>query len=89
MTEKITNTLIERGNKHYVSPTMIAIAYLCLGNHDKVLEWVEKAYIEKNAWFYWLLLTVFEPLQEDPRFIDLLKNFDIYTTFQILYDKMD
>ena len=89
MTEKITNVLIERENNYYISPTMIAIAYLGIGDHEKVLEWMEKAYIEKDSWYYWLLLTMFEPLYEDPRFIELMKKFNIYTTYQMLYDKVD
>ena len=87
MNEKIINVLLEREARYFVSPTMIAIAYLGQGDHDKVLEWSEKAHKIKDGFRNWLLMTMFEPMHKDQRFIDLLKEFELYDAYTILYSK--
>jgi hypothetical protein len=66
---------------------MIAIAYLGLGDYNKVLQWAEKACSEQDAWRIWLLMTMFEPMHKDQRFLALLKKFEIYNAYRLMYEK--
>ena len=87
MNEKILEVLLDRESRHFVSPTMIAIAYLGQSNHDKVLEWSEKAHEIKDGFRNWLLMTMFQPMHKDHRFIAMLKKFELYEAYKILYEK--
>lgn len=89
MNEKIINVLLDREARYFVSPTMIAIAYLGQGNYDKVLEWSEKANSVKDGFRNWLVMNMFEPMHNDQRFIKLLKDFNLYETYKIMHGKND
>jgi hypothetical protein len=47
-TEKILHELQTQSKTHYVSPYMIGVIQAGLGNKDKALEFLEKAYKEKS-----------------------------------------
>ncbi|HET9531740.1 MAG TPA: tetratricopeptide repeat protein [Blastocatellia bacterium] len=57
----------------YVSPYDIAEVYLCMGENDRAIEWLERACDDRSSWL--ILLGVeprFDPLRSDPRFKDIL-----------------
>src|SRR5262249_20890507 len=64
--------------RRYFPRTHIAIVYVALGDRERALEWLDKAYSERD----WGLvgLKVFPELDDvrsDPRFSDLLKRMNL------------
>jgi len=57
----------------YVSPYDLAILYLGLGEKDKALEQLNKAYDERAGWIIYLKVEpIFDPVRSDPRLNDLI-----------------
>jgi hypothetical protein len=68
------NDLKQQFSREYVSPLLVAQLYAMLGQKDRTLEWLEKAYQDRSD----DLVTVkvdplFDFLHSDPRFQDLLR----------------
>jgi TolB-like protein/DNA-binding winged helix-turn-helix (wHTH) protein/tetratricopeptide (TPR) repeat protein len=58
----------------YVSPWAVAIVHIGLGENDKALVWLEKAYRERSADCIALKVDpLYDPLRSDPRFQDLMR----------------
>ena len=71
----VLNQLMERSRQGYVSPYYFALLYTGLGEKDLALEWLEKAYEERQPYLYLLKVEpVFDGLHSDPRFQDLLRR---------------
>ena len=51
---QVLDELKERAQKCYVSPFDVALIHAGLGETDEALEWLEKAYEERNQWLTWL-----------------------------------
>ncbi|MCI0415957.1 protein kinase [bacterium] len=67
----ILNELLAQ--KGYVPPVDIAAIYISLGNKEKALEWLEKAYEMRNDQITYINKEPrFDLLRSDPRFQDLL-----------------
>ncbi len=63
----------ERGKTDYVAPYWMAIAYLGLGERNTALDYLEKAYRERDVTMVLLNVDpVFDPLRSEPRFKKLL-----------------
>jgi hypothetical protein len=59
--------------QRYVPSSALVFIYLGLGEHDKVFEWLDRAYNERDALMPWLkVMPEFDPVRSDPRFHDLL-----------------
>jgi eukaryotic-like serine/threonine-protein kinase len=59
----------------YVAPFNLAIVYLGLGDRERALDYLEKAYAADSQWLCWLKEDrMFDPLRSEPRFIALLKK---------------
>jgi len=59
----------------YVPPVQIAFVYVGLGERDRAVELLEKAYKERS----WELVFIreepwFDDLRSDPRFVDLVRR---------------
>ncbi len=62
-------------NVRYVSRHDLAIVYLALGEKQQALDWLEKAYEDRNWYMPWLKVDPrFDPLRSDPRFRELLRR---------------
>jgi hypothetical protein len=61
--------------KKYIPPYTIALAYNGLGEHDKALSWLERAFDQRSAAMVFLKV---EPkwnnLRSDPRFQNLVRR---------------
>jgi tetratricopeptide (TPR) repeat protein len=64
----------------YVSPQSFAIVHLGLGQKDEALGWFEKAYDERAFEVLGFAGPVFELLQDEPRFRDLLRRMGLART---------
>jgi len=73
--QTILSDLISISQQDQVPPTPVAALHFVLGNTDEGFQWLEKAYEEYDTWTR-LLKTdrVFDPVREDPRFLDILKK---------------
>ena len=59
----------------YVLPYGFAMIHTGLGEYDEAIEWLEKAYEERNSWMPFLQVEPrFDPLRSDPRFQDLVRR---------------
>jgi adenylate cyclase len=55
--------------RQYVSPTALATIYLGLGNKEKCLDWLEKAYEEQDSACWYLKIDqVYDSVRNEPRF---------------------
>lgn len=74
-TLKIIDELDERSKHEYVSPYDVAIIYVGLGDNDKAIEKLNKAYDDRAGWMIMLNVEpVFDPIRSDPRFVALVRR---------------
>ena len=52
--EQILQDLEELSKQRYVSPANRAAVYLGLGEKEKALDWLEKAYEDRDPIFWWI-----------------------------------
>jgi TolB-like protein/DNA-binding winged helix-turn-helix (wHTH) protein/Flp pilus assembly protein TadD len=72
-------TLLDRLKKvsarSYLDPYNVALLYDGLGDTDRTMDWLERAYRERSASLYFLRVEVFsDRLRSDPRLQDLLRR---------------
>jgi len=74
--EKILRDLLRRSKKNYVSPYMIATIYAGLGDKNRALEFLGKAFQEKSPDIPYFLKADLrlDALRSDPRFQDLMRR---------------
>jgi serine/threonine protein kinase/tetratricopeptide (TPR) repeat protein len=59
----------------YVAPHDLAWGYAALGDRDRAMQWLEKAYAERSSALTYLEIEpLFDPLRGDPRFADLVRR---------------
>jgi serine/threonine-protein kinase len=73
--QRILDELAVRSKLTYVAPTQFALVHEGLVERDRVFEWLERAYQERDAWMlYTLTDPLLAPLRSDPRFADLVRR---------------
>ncbi|MBC7220923.1 tetratricopeptide repeat protein [Candidatus Bipolaricaulota bacterium] len=61
--------LESRAAREHVPPTCFAACYLAIGELERSLAWLERAYAERDEWLLTALTTPFvDPVRSDPRF---------------------
>ncbi len=59
----------ERARRAYVSPVVFATIHLGLGDFDRALEWMDRAYTERRGWMVYLNVNpIVDPVRDDARF---------------------
>jgi len=72
---RLLSEMINISKETYIPPQGIAIIYTGLGEKDKALEFLEKAYEEHDHWMYNLkVIPWVKSLRSDPRFTALLEK---------------
>ena len=75
---KVLDDLHRLAEKRYVLPYGFALIHVGLGEHDEALEWLDKAYEDRNSWMPFLQGEPrLDPLRSDPRFQDLLRRMNL------------
>ena len=78
MKEQAENSLIElmeQSKKRYVSPFYVAIIYAGLNEHEKAMDWLEKAYRYRSNGLVFLKVDPdLDSLRSQPRFQDLQRR---------------
>jgi serine/threonine-protein kinase len=74
--ERLLQELLVPGEGRYVAPYTIATVHAALGQRERALEWLERAYAERPAPHLSFLKVErdVESLRTDPRFADLLRR---------------
>ncbi len=71
----ILDELLKLSNENYVAPYHFAIVYNGLGESDKALDYLEKAFADKNVLMVFLKVDPkWNNLRKDPRFIELMRR---------------
>ena len=69
----IINELNQRAKHEYIDPYLIALIETSLGDNDRAIEWLTKAFEARSPWMAWLKVEPkFDRLRSDPRFVNLL-----------------
>jgi Tfp pilus assembly protein PilF len=69
----VLNQLFEQSKRQYVSPFYIALIYAGLGENEKAMDWLEKAYADRSNGLVFLKVDPeLDSLRSNPRFKALL-----------------
>jgi hypothetical protein len=72
---KLISELNEIARHGYVAPILFMTAYVGLGDSDKALTCLERAYEEHDAWLVYLEVgPTWDPLRSEPRFQAVLRR---------------
>ena len=73
--EQALRELEELAKGQYVSPTAFATIYLGLGQKEKCLDWLEKAYEQQDSACWYLKIDqIYDSVRNEPRFQAILKK---------------
>jgi tetratricopeptide (TPR) repeat protein len=73
--EQTLRELEELAKHQYVSPTAFATIYLGLGQKEKCLDWLEKAYEQQDSACWYLKIDqIYDNVRNDPRFLALVQK---------------
>ena len=74
-THRILSELLKPGAYPYIAPADIAAVYVGLGDADRALEWLQKAFDERSfSMVYLKVHPGYDALRQDPRFVELLRR---------------
>jgi TolB-like protein/Tfp pilus assembly protein PilF len=74
----ILANLLKPGKYPYVSPADIAEVYIWMGDNDRAMDWLQKAYDERSfAMVYLGVHPAYDPIRHDPRFLKLLERLSL------------
>ena len=72
---KILDELSGMSKREYVSPYDLSIIYMGLGDKNRAIEQLSKAYEDRAGWIIYLNVEpVFDPIRSDPRFAELVRR---------------
>jgi len=72
---QILGELVQLSSQKYVSPYFLSGIYLGLGQHDRAIDYLEKAYEERSHWLLYLHIDPsMDSLRSNPGFQDLLRR---------------
>ncbi len=73
--EAILAALEDEARTGYVMPVAFGLVHIGLGNHDRALDWAERAYEERRGWLaYFKVNPVLDPLRGMPRYEALIRR---------------
>ena len=70
----ILDQLLRRSKSHFVPPYHIALVYNNLGDKERALDWLEKAYAIRDPKMTFLKTMNWKNVENDPRFQDILRR---------------
>jgi TolB-like protein len=75
LTAKLAEQFKAAARKRYIPPTYFGMLFAGLGDRDKALEWLEKAFQERADGLTWLNVEpMLDEVRNDPRFQDLIRR---------------
>jgi serine/threonine-protein kinase len=77
--QKVLDQLNTRSTREYVSPFAVAQIYLGLGDRDRALESLQKAYKAHSPWILTVIVSKeFDSVRGDPRFAALVRKLGLH-----------
>jgi tetratricopeptide (TPR) repeat protein len=77
---KLLDELVERSKHRYTSPYLIAYVQIGLGERDRAIASLERAYADRDQWMMYLKVDPhMDDLRSDPRFNDLIRRMGLST----------
>ena len=74
-TMKLAETFKSAAKKRYIPPTYFGMLFAGLGDQDKALMWLEKAFADRADGLTWLNVEpMLDEVRSDPRFQDLIRR---------------
>ena len=71
----ILGELKNKQKREFVRPYLIAEIYIGLGEKEQALDWLEKAYEERDDWVVWFKCDpIPDGLRSEPRFQELMRR---------------
>jgi len=74
--EQVIRDLDELAKKQYVWPALRASVYLGLGEKGKAVDWIEKAYEDRDPMLWWKTDQLYDSVRNEPRFLALMEKVD-------------
>ena len=75
LAEELLEALAEQAKTRYVSPYFVSVIHLGLGHHHEAVDWLEKAWEERDGWAQWMLVNpTVDRVRSNPRYEELLKR---------------
>ena len=74
--EQVLRDLDEMAKKQYVSPASRASVYLGLGDKARALDWIEKAYDDRDPLLWWNADQLYDSVRNEPRFQAVMRKVD-------------
>lgn len=75
LTAKLAEQFKAAAKKRYIPPTYFGMLFAGLGDRDKAMEWLEKAFEERADGLTWLNVEpMLDELRSDPKFLDLIRR---------------
>jgi adenylate cyclase len=75
---EILRRLQTMATKEHVDPAAFAYIHVALGEHDRALDFLERAYEERSDWLVELKVTPsLDPIRAHPRFVALLRKMSL------------
>jgi len=74
--EQILRELDDLARKQYVSPALPASVYLGLGEKGKALDWIEKAYEDRDPMLWWNTDRLYDSVRNESRFQAIIQKVD-------------
>jgi len=72
---KVLQELKHRSEQRYISPCLIALVQIGLGERDQAIASLEQGYADRDQWMLYLKVDPhMDPLRSDPRFRDLVRR---------------
>jgi TolB-like protein/Tfp pilus assembly protein PilF len=73
--KEILDRYLKKSGEEVVDPGQIAAVYAAIGDKERALNWLEKAFEERSPAMPWLKIDFqFDPLRSEPRFKDLMNR---------------
>jgi len=74
--EQVLRDLDDLAKKQYVSPALHASVYLGLDEKAKALDWIEKAYEDRDPMLWWTTDQLYDSVRDEPRFQAVVEKVD-------------
>jgi hypothetical protein len=73
--QEVLAGLMDKSKRAYVTPSVISLIHLGMGDVDSHFEWAEKAYKEHDRWLDYIKVNpMLDEIRSDPRYNALLKK---------------
>jgi hypothetical protein len=73
-----TEALARESKIKYVPASKIGMLCKLIGDREGQLHWIEEMYNQKNPGIPYLAIRTDDPIQEDPRYISIMKKIGLW-----------